>query len=1274
MEYYCSNCTKNVRVIDAPAGGGKHCRECGNPILDDSIAPGSIVAGFKIIHEIARSSNGIVYLARQATLDRDVALKILPEEKAADAAFIDCFFHEARAAAALTHPAIVQAYDAGVTTDGIYYFAMELIDGETAESILEQRIGFTPEQVINIAVAIAEALEYAWERQQLTHGDIKPENIVFNRHGEAKLADLGLAKIAFDQSNETEIMATPLYAAPEVIRGEKEKIGVKTDIYAFGIVLYQMFCGRPPFDEEDPVKVMEMHLQETHISLKNIGSEFQHLHIISDFIDRMIAKEPGSRPESWNEVVGFLKMMKANKRLYEPLPERRGAGALFRAYPLASYSILAISLLLVAVGATYLVRGKSGGKPPLKNPAQVKIVQPAPGTEEKWTNLKNSLKYMRSAEAVTAINQFIAGCGQNVLPSDTELLLQQYSGQAADDAARAAAALAARAAVTDEIRSIEQEFAEIRKLSDKHFKMQDTLNRIDAVLLQYQSGEIPENCFSPAAIKRFNEEHKNLAQQLAVFYKSSRSERVAAVIDAMRRESKLKPAVQNAAILHGNAEYNYYFALINEFMELPESKRTNLYFQKITEGYGAKIKSQELKQKILFLQGVLPDENSAAQLLQRFSPAMQGKELPWLLNDKKFTLVSCDSSAMTLIHQISDGVEERKKLTWQNISLPQQALLLQRWIIDSNIAIPADDFYILGGMMLTQKQSAGMHALLKRFADTNGINLEQWRSCFRDFSAAAQECAARTVAEKIIALEQKDEISAAYLEYLYKFNQFRQTVTFNRYQPAFTAIFEPFLRSQPEAGAETIAAVLINMPDKDLYGALNKSCAAYELYASLKSVPAAAREKLNKIRSQTLNNWSKNSDVNRISLHPGIFWRIAQPMNPPDGSLLQTAAAMNIGDMAVVSKNIKDKNILDSVNQYKPEWQYPQLYYAAIAAKMFEQYQVRDGAIALLRRQAAKKNIAAFCWTMQTALACREINLAAGLQNDFTVSAQPGKLELRAALLCLIAELQRHSCHSKRFATLVNRYRNSLQTQLTVNEIKWLNVINSIINNQDDINPELDSLPGTVPKEAELFAQLLADAAARRAVMLNDIKLETVVKIIELLPGVNDSTELWYRLQLLKFSMPGVTAKTLERLTEAASRDYRIAAVQYYPRIILLNAAASLLSKALTVNDTAAVIHRFLDFAPMRVPSDEKIINLLDGTKLPERFQETVAKFEMNESFLFGGCLIAAMTAVNGQFGESTTIINQMELGQPSLIWQERLLLRTVSDIIDAHRQFYSAK
>ena len=340
MKYFCKKCQSYIE-----SDNKKCCSKCGTAFKNASIAPLSLIAGFKIIKEIGRGANGVVYLAEQTSLNRQVALKILPDIKAEDPKFVKSFLKEARAAARLNYSGIIQIYDAGVTNNGIYFLVMELIDGKSLENIIQSKGSLKPKNAVKIMLELAKALEYSWHKEHLFHGDIKPDNIMINKDGQAKLADFGLAKTIFDEKSE-EIMATPMYAPPEVIRAEHKKISFKSDMYSFGVTLYEILCGSAPFNESDCQKVLSMHLRKQHTPLIEKMPKIDKS--LSELIDKLLNKSPKLRPANWTEVIESLQAFQ-NKKSGSKVKLSFTAG-------------ISLAILICAIGITALLFYKKDKK------------------------------------------------------------------------------------------------------------------------------------------------------------------------------------------------------------------------------------------------------------------------------------------------------------------------------------------------------------------------------------------------------------------------------------------------------------------------------------------------------------------------------------------------------------------------------------------------------------------------------------------------------------------------------------------------------------------------------------------------------------------------------------------------------------------------------------------------------------------------------------------------------------------------------------------------
>ena len=237
MKIYCAKCN-HVFSAEVPADGDSvPCPKCGAPVKfpENKLGPGTVIGDFVIERALSKGGMGEVFLAKQISLDRPVALKVLQDKFLDDKEYVDSLFREARAAGKISHPNIVQAYAVG-EEDGIFYFAMEFIRGETLKQILkrEKKLEFT--MAARIIREIAGALDAAWREQKLVHQDIKPDNILMGNFGEVYLMDWGCAR-TFGTVPES-LSGTPNYLPPEFLM---DKIVTPlVDVYSLGMLLFEM--------------------------------------------------------------------------------------------------------------------------------------------------------------------------------------------------------------------------------------------------------------------------------------------------------------------------------------------------------------------------------------------------------------------------------------------------------------------------------------------------------------------------------------------------------------------------------------------------------------------------------------------------------------------------------------------------------------------------------------------------------------------------------------------------------------------------------------------------------------------------------------------------------------------------------------------------------------------------------------------------------------------------------------------------------------------------
>ena len=252
---------------------------------------GTTMGPYTITERIGEGGMAIVYKGYQESLHRYVALKVLRDELARDQQFVARFRQEALAAANLNHPNIVHVYDAGAA-NGKYFIAMAYVDGGTLKDLIHQG-AIQPDRAVSITIQLAEALDHA-HHQGLIHRDVKPSNVLMTHDGRPLLTDFGIAKALFEAKQLTRTGAsigTPEYMAPEQAKGQSPD--GRTDIYALGVVLYEMLASKVPFCTDTPVATMYMHVHEPPPPLPQVDITVPAW--LENVVCKALAKDPADR-------------------------------------------------------------------------------------------------------------------------------------------------------------------------------------------------------------------------------------------------------------------------------------------------------------------------------------------------------------------------------------------------------------------------------------------------------------------------------------------------------------------------------------------------------------------------------------------------------------------------------------------------------------------------------------------------------------------------------------------------------------------------------------------------------------------------------------------------------------------------------------------------------------------------------------------------------------------------------------------------------------------
>ena len=282
------------------------------------MAENKVIAGFELLEKVGQGGMGVVFKARQVEMHRDVALKILHPKLAKNEKFKARFLRAARLCARLNHPNIINGIDCG--EDGAFtYFAMEFVDGRTIRQILKEKGRLPIKDAVAILRQTAEALAYI-HKNSMVHRDVKPDNIMLDSMGAAKLCDLGLAKLSQNTDEKTgdgegavtddpaltragQVVGTPYYIAPEVARGSKD-VDIRADIYCLGATFYHIATGWVPFEAKNSKAVMKRHVQDETFGLCERNKEVPEAW--GWIVSKMMAKSPEDRYRDPKELLADI--------------------------------------------------------------------------------------------------------------------------------------------------------------------------------------------------------------------------------------------------------------------------------------------------------------------------------------------------------------------------------------------------------------------------------------------------------------------------------------------------------------------------------------------------------------------------------------------------------------------------------------------------------------------------------------------------------------------------------------------------------------------------------------------------------------------------------------------------------------------------------------------------------------------------------------------------------------------------------------------------------
>lgn len=330
---------------------------------------------YQIVSELGKGAMGVVYQAHDPQIDRMVALKVLRQDRVVDQEFVRRFVAEAQAIGRLSHPNIVTVFDVG-EDQGTIYIAMEFLEGRSLDLLIGEQT-FSLEKIVGFGIQVADALDYA-HRQGIVHRDIKPGNIILTPQGHIKVTDFGIARIEGGSGQQMtqmgEILGTPIYMPPEQVAGQP--VDGRSDIYALGVVLYELTTGRRPFTGDNLTTLFNAIGNETPATPARLNSQIPST--LSGLIMKCLSKSPGDRFQNGQSLSEALKGCLTT----QPSPARP-PGQVRKKRQTGMYALAGVAVLIVTgILAFFLIPDRESPKEPKTTHVQTKVAETLKNTDK----------------------------------------------------------------------------------------------------------------------------------------------------------------------------------------------------------------------------------------------------------------------------------------------------------------------------------------------------------------------------------------------------------------------------------------------------------------------------------------------------------------------------------------------------------------------------------------------------------------------------------------------------------------------------------------------------------------------------------------------------------------------------------------------------------------------------------------------------------------------------------------------------------------------------
>lgn len=1305
---YCRHCQKNVDVSLDTFSNIEICSICGIALGDFHLPAGTILGGFQIESELAHDPMGTVYRARQLNLERNVALKILSAQLSQDLDFVDHFFEEARAAAGLNHPNIVQVFDAGSTPEGIYYLAMELIEGETLASRIKREGSIPPETALDIAIRIAGALGYAWEKQELFHGDIKPEDIIMNSSGDAKLANLGLAKSkGRDIKNKTAVQL--LYLAPELISEEVSEPNLKSDIYSFAATLYHMLSGIPPFPETDPVELCRMHLNEEIVPLNQKNSDIDAG--LSDFISKMLSKKLSERPDSWDEIAAMLEELLQNRETFinsQGISSRIDDKKLYKLALALSAGIILLVLVLLGLFITQ----KRNSALPSPDAAKKELFA-------KWEKLKASTKFLTPANAITEVENYIESNKQN-LPSDSKIYLEQLKKKKTDEESTTERKKTFKKELEDTVNILNNndiEKLQLNKLRELKYRITSLQSKAkhDESLAPLLTKNYAELFMAKIKIiEKLIETLRELDFQKAALEESERLKKEG----EEEKKSKVEHEQKRKLITEENMGADDYFMTIYEFMKNPSKKRTAAQFaldiNELSKRNSDKFPTS-FKECLEVLKSTSATPMEFTDILAKCDSLLKGASLPVKsLQEPGYKVDGADSTGVKLMIE-SGQAKIGKKIKWSTLKNEEIYELVKSILLapanSEKIETPLKKLIMLNLLLAKKNQEADSY--LSKITDLSDSDKKIWQDIVNQFTSIDSEIAAiilwhdinkntnlseylkkQLAQNKTIFSE--TEAPPLQLQPLDKFiffnNKYADTITYQRYN----FLINNYLTNNDLSAFQAIRLIRKTEPELksgNVYKSLDLVMSAMTRYGNVINASKPLKGFFEKQKAATLSRIQENSSIKSENDNklPFYYWENEIPadalvfrnilvknkivQSSSMLSFLTASAEIDAGDWSNARKFMKsNRNFTELANTKGTyiNWIPPLLFGSATIAARYNDTRL------LLELTESLENIShlsdddnirplAMALAMELNLSSRNIPSLITIAESYKFENKPSKNDIRLALLHLTALLQQNNVNINDFTKHLETYQKIFANEPSLkSDFQWCRFVVNMLRSSDMPAPiEVDALEKTDCFAKNICEVMLADAFAiklyKNPSLANSPSTVRIFRIIQSkLTNNMVAGDLLNKLNLISLFLAPDT-ETMLQSTKSMLNDTRIAAITYYPQLIIFRSGIEILKNPNSREEQKKNLKKLLEASIIVSDAELYCPNLISDNDSTEYIKNMIANNSYQQAFTAGAFNILANSDNSKTVQSTIKILND---NSAYLTWQERLFLKKLENLL----------